>query len=241
MDLQNIIESFSLLNLNENKIIKIQKCFRGYILRLNQLPIILYIIKKYLENQIIKLSNINEDGRLNSYINENQIIELLQTKFKKAKIRMWYDILIYDYIYKWIPLNIKITTTITNDNTSNLTLCVHSYTNEILDFTQSYNNGIMSIILFNKLKKKEYNRNYKKDYYFIVLNKKSNNVIINSIKGLSTLTSNINNLPFQICWNKNKNFNYDKIENKIKLFINCINKSKPSWRENFINNMQLLS
>lgn len=63
--------------------------------------------------------------------------------------------------------------------------------------------------------------NNKKDYYFIVLNKtNSNYIIINNIKGLSKLTPNINNLPFQICWDKNRIFNYENI--KIKLFIDCL-------------------
>jgi hypothetical protein len=58
-------------------------------------------------------------------------------------------------------------------------------------------------ILYNKLKNKEYNKNNKKDYYFIILNKtNTDDIIINSIKGLIILTPNINNLPFQVCWNK---------------------------------------
>jgi hypothetical protein len=95
---------------------------------------------------------------------------------------MWYDILAYDFIFGWIPINIKTTTTKTADNTGNLAMCVYAYTDEILDFNKSYENGKMSIILFNKLKSKNYNRNNKKDYYFIVLNKtNSNDIIINSI------------------------------------------------------------
>jgi hypothetical protein len=67
----------------------------------------------------------------------------------------------------------------------------------------SYENGKMSNILYNKLKNKEYNKNNKKDYYFIILNKtNTDDIIINSIKGLTILTPNINNLPFQVCWNK---------------------------------------
>ena len=54
----------------------------------------------------------------------------------------------------------------------------------------------MSIILFDKLKNKNYNKINKKDYYFIVLNKTdSNDIIVNSVKGLKILTPNINNLP----------------------------------------------
>ena len=111
-----IIRSFSSLTIDETKIIKIQKWFRGSILRLKQLPLIMYKIKKYLKLQSFQFSNQNEDGRINSCIDEDEIIKLLIEKFGlkiiKPKIRMWYDILAFDYIYGWIPINIKTTTTI---------------------------------------------------------------------------------------------------------------------------------
>jgi len=212
LQVEKITHSFSSLVIDETKIIKIQKWFRGNILRLKQLPLIMYKIKKYLLSQSFKFSNKNEDGRVNSSIDEDEIIKLLIEKFnekiKKPKIRMWYDILVFDYIYNWIPVNIKTTTTFTSDNTGNLAMCVYSYTDEFLDIhsDKSYENGKMSNILFNKLKNKKYNRNAKKDYYFVVLNKTdSNDIIINSVKGLTFLTPNINNLPFQVNWSKNKN------------------------------------
>jgi hypothetical protein len=238
MDLQSI---------DQSKIIKIQKWFRGCILRLKQLPLIMYKIKKYLKLQSFQFSTYNEDGRINSCIDEDGIIKLLIEKFgykiKKPKIRMWYDILAYDYIYGWIPINIKTTTTITSDNTGNLAMCVHSYTNEILDIhrDKTYENGKMSDILFDKLKNKEYNTNNKKDYYFIVLNKtNANDIIVNSVKGLTILTPNINNLPFQVCWDKNKKFKYENINKKIKLFIDCLQKPRPSWKEIFMSNIRTL-
>ena len=96
----------------------------------------------------------------------------------------------------------------------------------------------MSKILIKKIKKKKFNKNYKKDYYFIVLNKKNNkDIIINSIKGLTKLNSNINNLPFQVCWNKNRFYEYKNINKIIKLFINCLKKSNPSWKEYFMTNI----
>ena len=86
---------------------------------------------------------------------------------------MWYDILTFDYIYGWIPINIKTTTTLITDNTGNLTMCVYAYINELLDIhrDKSYENGKINYILFNKLKNKNYNTNNKKDYYFLVINK----------------------------------------------------------------------
>jgi hypothetical protein len=114
----------------ENKIIKIQKCFRGYILRLKRLPLILYIIRRYLISKEFEFSKHNDDGRINSCMDEDEIIKLLIEKFsnkiKKPKMRMWYDILIFDYIYGWIPCNIKTTSTLTHDNTGNLAMCVYA-------------------------------------------------------------------------------------------------------------------
>jgi hypothetical protein len=249
MDLQieEITTSLSLLAIDESKIIKIQKWFRGCILRLKQLPLIMYKIKKHLKLQVFQFSTQNEDGRINSCIDEDEVIKLLIEKFgekiKKPKIRMWYDILAFDYMYGWVPINIKTTTTITSDNTGNLAMCVYAYTNEILDIhmDKSYENGKMSNILFNKLKNKKYNTNNKKDYYFIVLNKTdASDIIVNSVKGLTILTPNINNLPFQVCWDKNRTFTYEKINKKIKLFIDCLQKPKPSWKETFMSNIRTL-
>jgi len=238
---------FSSLVIDETKIIKLQKWFRGCIFRLKQLPLIMYKIKKYLKLQVFQFSKQNEDGRINSCIDEDEVIKLLiknfSEKIKKPKIRMWYDILAFDYIYGWIPINIKTTTTTTSDNTGNLAMCVYAYTNEILDIhmDKSYENGKMSEILFNKLKNKKYNTNNKKDYYFVVLNKNdASDIIVNSVKGLTVLTSNINNLPFQVNWSKNKFFKYENINKKIKQFIECLQKPKLSWKEVFMTNIRTL-
>jgi hypothetical protein len=227
--------------------ILIQKTVRGFLYRKTQLPIILLQIQKFLKNIKLELSNGLIDGRINSCVDEENIVELLQKKFPNRiytpKIRMWYDILLYDYKYSWIPVNIKTTTTLTNDNTGNLAMCVYSYTDEKLNLNteKTYENGEMAEILFEKLKKSEYNTNYKKDYFFLVINKNNTkDIIINSILGLSQLTSNINNLPFQVCWNKNRNYKFEKISNKINLFIKCLQKPKPSWKETFMTNIRTL-
>ena len=251
MDLQieaktTLLSSFVI---NETKIIKIQKWFRGCILRLKQLPLIMYKIKNYLKLQQFQFSTENKDGRINSSNDEIKVIKLLIEKFggkiKKSKIRQWYDILAFDYIYGWIPIDIKITTTKKSDNTSgNMAMCVYAYTNVILDIDidKSYDSGKMSDIFFNKLKNKNYNTINKKDYYFLVLNKNdASDIIVNSVKGLTILTPNINNLPFQVCWNKNRKFKYENINKKIKLFIDCLQKlKKPIWKETFMSNIRTL-
>jgi hypothetical protein len=236
------------MNTRTSAAIKIQKWFRGCMLRLKRLPLIIYKLQNYLKLQAFQFSTQNDDGRINSCIDEVLAIKLLVQKFEtriiKPKIRMWYDILIYDNMYGWIPVNIKTTTTITSDNTGNLAMCVYAYTDEMLDIhkNKTYANGKMSKILFEKLKHNKYNRNHKKDYYFIVLNKNdASDVIVNSVKGLSILTPNVNNLPFQVCWDKNRTFKYENVKIKIKLFVNCLQKPNPSWKETFMSNIRTLS
>lgn len=243
--IENLTRSFTSLAIDENKIIKIQKWFRGCMFRIKRLPLIMYKIEKYLKSESFEFSDHHQDGRVNSSMDEDEVIQSLVKNFgdkiKIPKTRMWYDILVSDYIYGWIPVNIKSTTMITSDNTSNLAMCVYAYTNEDLDFDKFYTNGKISDLLFNKLKNKEYNSINKKDYYFLVLNKKKpGDIIVNSLKGLETLTPNINNLPFQICWNKNRSFRYEHINKKIKLFIQSLQKPKPSWNEVFMSNIRTL-
>ena len=244
MEIQIQVET---LTINEIKVIKLQSWFRGCLLRLKQLPLIMYKIQNHLKSQTFQFSTQNEDGRINSCTDEDGVIKLLFDKFgekiKKPKKRMWYDILAYDFMYGWIPINIKTTTTMTSDNTGNLAMCVYVYTDEMLDIhrDKSYENGKMSDILFNKLQNKKYNTNNKKDYYFIVLNKTdANDIIVNSVKGLTILTPNINNLPFQICWDKNRSFKYENINKKVRQFVECLQKPRPSWHETFMLNIRTL-
>ena len=229
--------------------ITIQRMVRGYMLRMKRLPLIMYSVQEYLRSEIINFSTIHEDGRINSCIDEEKIVKVLIKKFgkrirKSPKARMWYDILVFDYRCGWLPVNLKTTTTLTSDNTGNLAMCVYAYTNAVLDInsTKTYDNGKMSELLFSKLSSREYNLRSKKDYYFLVLNKtKLGDVVVNSVRGLSVLTPNINNLPFQVCWNKNRLFEYKPIRERVDMFIRCLQKPRPSWKEIFMVNMRTLT
>lgn len=248
--MEDLIQNFSSLHVKNHSqispnIVTIQKVFKGCFLRKKRLPQVMYEIAAHLKSQSFQFHKENADGRINSCTDEDNIIDTLIEKFEKRiekpSIRMWYDILAHDYRYGWIPINIKTTTTKTCDNTGNLAMCVHAYTDEILDLKKNYSNGAMSEILFRKLKSKAYNYNDKKDYYFIVMNKNdSNEVIVNSVKGLSNLTSNVNNLPFQVRWERNKRFEYDTIDNRVQKFIQCLQKPQPSWRETFLQNIRTI-
>ena len=250
--IDSLTESLSSLVINDvsktSDIITIQKWYRGCIQRLKRLPLILYQIQKYLKTVDFEFSSQNEDGRINSCIDEDGVITLLSNKFgtkiKKPHIRMWYDILVFDIMYGWCPVNIKTTTTTTSDNTGNLAMCVYAYTDDSsidIERNKTYENGKMSELLIEKLKQKKYNKNNKKDYYFIVLNKSvKNDIIVNSVKGLTLLTPNNNNLPFQVNWSKNRIFHYQNIGKKVKLFIECLQRPKPSWKETFMGEIRTL-
>tara|TARA_B100001123_G_scaffold447774_1_gene606377 strand:+ start:1126 stop:1869 length:744 start_codon:yes stop_codon:yes gene_type:complete len=221
----------------------IQKNYRGQLIRRKMLPNILCIIQSYLSCIDIKSCTLSDDGRTNSCFDEDNIIDILIKKFpdriKKPDIRMWYDILVKDYKYGWLPVNIKTTTTQTSDNTGNLAMCVYSYTDEVLDLDKKYQNGSMSKILIKKLSEKKINYKSKKDYYFLVVNKNNTNeVILNSCKGLSQLTPNSNNLPFQVNWSKNKDYNFINIHKSINKLITCLQKPPPSWSETFLQDIR---
>ena len=208
------------------------------------MPFIMYKIQHYLINEPFIFSKQLSDGRVNSSIDEEILTDKLMSHFgheiiKKTKCRTWYDIKVFDKYYGWIPVNIKTTTMKTSDNTGNLAMCVYAYTDEVLDLDKQYSNGEMSRLFYEKLKYKKYNRNYKKDYYFLVLNKNNQkDVVINSIKGISHITPNLNNLPFQICWNKNRTYKYEHINIKISKLLEVLKRSPPSWEEIFMKNIR---
>lgn len=231
------------IDIPEYKIIKCQSIIRGVLCRKKRLPNSVYMVQSILKKFPFDLCHTSDDGRINSCTDEDEIVKLLSViipnRIFKPNVRMWYDILIYDYRYKWLPINIKTTTTMTSDNTGNLAMCVYAYTDEKLDLKKKYQNGEMSKVLINKLNEKKYNFIDKKDYYFLVVNKNdTKDIIINSIKGLCELTPNINNIPFQICWNKNRYFVYRKIKKNIEMLLQSLQKPKPSWKEEFLTNIR---
>lgn len=245
--IEELASSFASITIDEEKIIKIQKCFRGWMVRVKQLPLIMYKIQKHLQKQSLTFSTQHEDGRINSCFDEDTIIDILIKQFDnrifKPEIRKWYDILALDYTYGWIPINVKSTTTKTCDNTGNFAMCVYAYTDEVLELhkKKSYTNGNMSVILINKLEKKTYNRTSKKDYYFIIANKTDpSEIIVNSVKGLTTLTSNLHNPPFQVRWDENKTFKYKHIKKVIRDFIVCVQRPKPTWFETFMQKIRTI-
>ncbi len=183
-------------------------CIHGiiYIYQINQrskmIPVILHKIIN-----LVKLSNFNltkkhVDGRINSVFNEIDIIDLIQSKFNIIipDVRSWFDIAVKDDVTNTILyINIKCTN-INKKNNDNIS----SKKGLFYSLTGKSNLNINTWDLFIKNLKNNI-KNTSSDYYFLVIDKENiSNSYVTSMKHLSTLISNGNNLPFQSNWNTNQ-------------------------------------
>jgi hypothetical protein len=210
------------------------------------LPKTLLKIQEFLKTSQIKcIQNKVNDGRTNSCLDENMIINTIMTNpdfvniVKKPEKRFWYDLTVIDPEFGVIPVNIKTTTLKTADNVGNMSLCLQSFTDVSMNFEQSYNNGTASQLFLKKLKAKQLNTDFRKDYFFLVVNKDiPNDIIVNSLLGISTINPNVNNLPFQIRWKDNREYSLssvDDVESKIKQFVDIMQKKAiKTWQEKFL-------
>lgn len=203
----------------------------------------LSLVKEYLKSCDMKnrCSGKLIDGRYNSILDETTILKLLQRdEYINSVIRVptkkrhWHDFSILNDYGAYVPVNIKSTTGTTHDNVGNLTVIIQSYTDYELDIDTHYNNGKLSKIYMDCIDNNLYNTSYCKDYYFLVINKNSGDVIINSVLGLSDITYNINNLPFQVKWKNNKHYIRNDILTHITRYNNAYKISR-NWKYDFFN------
>lgn len=157
-------------------------------------------IVEFLKLNPIELKSKNDDGRINSAINEKAIITSIAKEFSQVKIskmREWYDFSIQngDEIF----VNVKISD-LNNDSADNCSsklgmgyaLCGQKDMPIRWDCFHS--------MLANELK-------IGYDYYFLIVNAKdSRDCFWTSLKRIKTLVPNGNNLPFQCDWSKNREF-----------------------------------
>lgn len=222
---------------------KIQSIWRGHFCRTRRLPTFLYIVKKSISDAKLVLNNSTKDGRVNSTIDEDIVIQYLQERFgeriKKSEARHWFDMMIYDLSYGWIPINVKTTTMTTADNVGNLALLLYSLTSYSMEFHKSYQNGIVAPIFTRHIRERMINRNQKRDYYFLVVNKKkTEDVVVNSLRGLKHLTANNNNLPFQVKWSINRKFHYHTVKEMAIKVIKTMRKPPKTWAEKFLEEIR---
>ena len=112
--------------------------------------------------------------------------------------RQWFDFSIEED-GEFYPVNIKVTDTTHADNLDCKLGIYYALTGKMPDFP----NEISWSGYFEKLKT-NLGEN-QKDYYFLVVNKSNTkDIFINTLKSLSALRPNGNNLPFQCKWGANK-------------------------------------
>lgn len=182
---------------------------------LNEYDLVLKELIFEFKKQKIRLSNLNNDGRINSIINENEVIKIFLKIYKtipifnkmnliieeQPKPRHWYDILIRNNDNSfYCPINIKISdfSNFSADNISSKEGLYFSLTGQIKDKCPN-TWGKYFFLLSKNIKESD------TDYFFIVINKNNNDeIIFNSMRRLKSLTPNGNNPPFQCKWSENK-------------------------------------
>ncbi|WQS55301.1 restriction endonuclease [Helicobacter pylori] len=156
-------------------------------------------IAEFLKTNPYNLSQPLQDGRLNSSVNEEEILNTIKDYFpiQLPKAREWWDFSFEenDIFY---PVNIKTTTTKTADNLNGKLGIYYA----LCGLVPEFNNEIAWEKYFHKLHK-DLGKNTNRDYYFLIINKNDpKDVFINSLKGIQTLQPN--NLPFQCKWDNNR-------------------------------------
>lgn len=182
-------------------------------------------IRNYLQQLNFQLSNQQNDGRINSILNEDEILKLIEKEFDIdiPQARDWSDFYIGN-----IPVNIKITTTNTADNASSKNGLYFALTGEIYQGNGQWDNYLKLL--------KQNLKNTDKDYYFLIINKQdTNDIFINSLKNISTLQPNGNNLPFQIKWCDNKKLHQKSWTETKALLLGILGKSLKLRADAFVS------
>ncbi len=203
------------------------------------IPTQLNEIAEFLKTNPYNLSQPLQDGRLNSSVNEEEILNTIKDYFpiQLPKAREWWDFSFEenDIFY---PVNIKTTTTKTADNLNGKLGIYYA----LCGLVPEFNNEIAWEKYFQKLHK-DLGKNTNKDYYFLIINKNDpKDVFINSLKGIQTLQPN--NLPFQCKWDNNreivqrnftesKNFILSALAKSVKLRSSIYLKFKEVFGEFF--------
>lgn len=168
---------------------------------MEKLPEELQEIVDYLQQNEVAISEKTNDGRINSAINEQEIIDSIQNKFNIIipNIRQWYDIAI-ELGNTFYPINIKVTESSSADNLN----CKLGIYYALTGIIPNFNNGV-DWGKFLTMLESNFGINQDKDYYFLIVNKKNHkDVFATSLKALPNIVPNGNNLPFQCRWDSNR-------------------------------------
>ncbi|EMH02365.1 hypothetical protein [Helicobacter pylori] len=205
------------------------------------IPTQLNEIAEFLKTNPYSLSQPLQDGRLNSSVNEEEILNTIKDYFpiQLPRAREWWDFS-FEENKIFYPVNIKTTTTKTADNLNGKLGIYYA----LCGLLPEFNNEIAWEKYFQKLHK-DLGTNTNRDYYFLIINKNDpKDVFINSLKGIQTLQPN--NLPFQCKWDNNreivqrsfiesKNFILSALAKSVKLRANIYLTFKEFFGEFFVS------
>lgn len=205
------------------------------------IPTQLNEIAEFLRTNPYNLSQPLQDGRLNSSVNEEEILNTIKDYFpiQLPRAREWWDFS-FEENKIFYPVNIKTTTTKTADNLNGKLGIYYA----LCGLVPEFNNEIAWEKYFQKLHK-DLGTNTNRDYYFLIINKNDpKDVFINSLKGIQTLQPN--NLPFQCKWDNNreivqrsfiesKNFILSALAKSVKLRANIYLTFKEFFGEFFVS------
>tara|TARA_B100000131_G_C17953261_1_gene547317 strand:- start:165 stop:818 length:654 start_codon:yes stop_codon:yes gene_type:complete len=199
-------------------------------------------ITGFLQRSPVSLTNAHRDGRINSAHHEDQIVEHLRNNgFDKNYFstsedldlsnRCWFDILVKDGD-RVHPVNIKTSSHKSADNACNFLALNWALTDIDIEFSATPHAGRDTR---NFVSWAQGNRGYsERDYYFISVNKNNTEeVILNSIKRMPEVSSNPNNLPFQVCWENNKHSIERTNKEAVEYYMSILKESfEKDWRMN---------
>lgn len=171
---------------------------------------------------LVTISEAHEDGRVNSIEDEATIIQLLQDKFGKdnviePKAREWFDVRLFGY-----PVQIKTSSYSkgASDNFSSKAAILYALTTLPEDEV-----SVRGWPQFEQALLMNSGEDNNRDYYIISVNKDNSEAHLTSLKSLSKLTSNGNNLPFQIQWKNNTNPVERTYDQAYKFIVGCYKES----------------
>jgi len=164
-------------------------------------------LQEFCQKQQLKCSQKSADGRLNSIDDEEMIIDKMIDHFgaeniKKPPARWWYDVLFFD-----MPLQIKSSSFKKKgcDNFSSKAAILWAFSDISFEkFEKNHTKFCRSWKTWQKSLQEYKKTDNERDYHILVLNKDTGRLHATTLKSLRVLSPNGNNLPFQVCWEKNK-------------------------------------
>lgn len=168
------------------------------------IPDTLLKVAEYLKSTNVPLVKTGSDGRTDSSMSEQSVIQVLQNanqwrvhspNLGSTHNRAWYDVQIGEYY-----CDIKISTCSTNDNTNAKKAIYYLLTGDE-DVNKVPNENAEFFKQMRDNESPDKNRDF---YYLVVSKEKPDDVFFVSLKGMAQCAPNASNQPFQANWSRNR-------------------------------------